>query len=70
TSPMYARLMRLPLEVTPCLPAGYADGSVPHPNEMCCKPKCEAGKETFQRGCWILTKVGQIGLQTACKLSK
>ncbi|WP_158224978.1 hypothetical protein [Brunnivagina elsteri] len=33
---MYARLMRLPLEVTPCLPAGYADCSVPNSNEMRC----------------------------------
>ncbi|PAX56144.1 hypothetical protein CK510_10570 [Brunnivagina elsteri CCALA 953] len=34
------------------------------------KPKCEAGKEIFQRGCWIFTKVGKMGLQTAWKVSK
>jgi hypothetical protein len=34
------------------------------------KPKCEAGKDTFQRGCWIFTKVGKTGLQTAWKVSK
>lgn len=34
------------------------------------KPKCESGKDIFQRGCWIFTKVGKMGLQTAWKVSK
>ncbi|MDZ8052038.1 MAG: hypothetical protein RMX68_000870 [Aulosira sp. ZfuVER01] len=34
------------------------------------KPKCEAGKDSFQRGCWIFTKAGKMGLQTAWRISK
>ncbi|BAZ40942.1 hypothetical protein NIES4101_69040 [Calothrix sp. NIES-4101] len=34
------------------------------------KPKCEPGKDIFQRGCWIFTKVGKMGAQTAWKVSK
>ena len=34
------------------------------------KPKCEAGKDSFQSGCWIFTKAGKMGLQTAWRISK
>lgn len=34
------------------------------------KPKCEPGKDSFQRGCWIFTKAGKMGLQTAWRISK
>lgn len=34
------------------------------------KPRCEAGKDSFQRGCWIFTKAGKMGLQTAWRVSK
>ncbi|BAY11898.1 hypothetical protein [Calothrix sp. NIES-2098] len=34
------------------------------------KPKCEAGQDSFQRGCWIFTKAGKMGLQTAWRISK
>ena len=34
------------------------------------KPKCEVGKDSFQRGCWIFTKIGKMGSQTAWKISK
>ncbi|WP_199331035.1 MULTISPECIES: hypothetical protein [unclassified Calothrix] len=34
------------------------------------KPKCAVGKDSFQRGCWIFTKSGKMGLQTAWRISK
>ncbi|BAY22983.1 hypothetical protein NIES2100_27470 [Calothrix sp. NIES-2100] len=34
------------------------------------KPKCEASKDSFQRGCWIFTKAGKMGLQTAWRIAK
>ncbi|MBV6627810.1 MAG: hypothetical protein KI793_33620 [Rivularia sp. (in: Bacteria)] len=34
------------------------------------KPRCEAGKNSYQRGCWIFVKVGKMGSQTGWKVIK
>lgn len=34
------------------------------------KPKTKKGDNTYQRGCWLFTKSGKIGTQTAWKVDK
>ncbi|MDJ0736770.1 MAG: hypothetical protein QNJ47_22345 [Nostocaceae cyanobacterium] len=34
------------------------------------KPRCEAGKDSFQRGCWVFVKTGKMGSQTAWRVIK
>ncbi len=34
------------------------------------KPKCQDGKDSYQRGCWVFVKAGKIGSQTAWRVTK
>jgi hypothetical protein len=34
------------------------------------KPKCEAGKNSYQRGCWVFVKAGNIGSQIGWRVTK
>ena len=34
------------------------------------KPKCQDGKNSYQRGCWVFVKAGKIGSQTAWRVTK
>lgn len=34
------------------------------------KPKCEAGKDSYQRGCWLFVKAGKMGSQTGWRVIK
>jgi hypothetical protein len=34
------------------------------------KPKCEPGKNSYQRGCWLFVKAGKMGAQTAWHIIK
>ena len=34
------------------------------------KPRCEAGKNSYQRGCWVFEKVGNIGSQIGWRVTK
>ncbi len=34
------------------------------------KPRCEAGKNSYQRGCWIFVKAGKMGSQTGWRVIK
>ncbi len=34
------------------------------------KPRCEAGQDSFQRGCWVFTKSGKMGSQTGWRVVK
>jgi hypothetical protein len=34
------------------------------------KPKCESGKNSYQRGCWLFVKAGKMGAQTGWHIIK
>jgi hypothetical protein len=34
------------------------------------KPRCETGKDSYQRGCWTFLKVGKMGAQTGWRVIK
>lgn len=34
------------------------------------KPRCEAGKNSYQRGCWVFVKAGKMGSQTGWRVIK
>lgn len=34
------------------------------------KPRCEAGKSSYQRGCWVFVKAGKMGLHTGWRVTK
>jgi hypothetical protein len=34
------------------------------------KPRCEAGKNSYQRGCWVFEKAGNIGSQIGWRVTK
>lgn len=34
------------------------------------KPRCEAGKNSYQRGCWMFVKAGKMGLHTGWRVIK
>ncbi|MDJ0618423.1 MAG: hypothetical protein QNJ63_17050 [Calothrix sp. MO_192.B10] len=34
------------------------------------KPRCDAGQDSFQRGCWVFMKIGKMGSQTAWRVIK
>jgi hypothetical protein len=34
------------------------------------KPRCEAGKNSYQRGCWVFVKAGKMGSQTGWRVMK
>jgi hypothetical protein len=34
------------------------------------KPKCEPGKDSFHRGCWVFVKAGKMGSQTGWRVMK
>lgn len=34
------------------------------------KPRCEAGKNSYQRGCWVFVKAGNIGSQIGWRVTK
>ena len=34
------------------------------------KPRCEAGKNSYQRGCWVFVKVGKMGSHTGWRVMK
>jgi len=34
------------------------------------KPRCEAGKSSYQRGCWVFVKAGKMGLHTGWRVIK
>jgi hypothetical protein len=34
------------------------------------KPRCEAGKNSYQRGCWLFVKAGKMGSQTGWRVMK
>ncbi|NRB05920.1 MAG: hypothetical protein HRU34_00025 [Richelia sp.] len=34
------------------------------------KPRCDAGKDSFHRRCWVFMKVGKMGSQTGWRVMK